>query len=75
MKQQSKLSQEQAHVEQTAHAHAAREFSNSDEVLRFDAEHTTVPPEIAERLKKSAAAIPPPPRTGWWQRFFGGTNS
>jgi hypothetical protein len=74
MKHHSKLSQKQEHVaEQTAHAHAAKEFSNSDELLRFDATQTTVPPEIAERLKKSAAQIPPPapPRT-WWQNLFGG---
>ena len=73
MKQHSKLSQKQEHVaEQTAHAHAAKEFSNSDELLRFDAAQTAVPPEIAERLKKSAAQIPPPPARSWWQNLFGG---
>jgi hypothetical protein len=73
MKQHSKLSQKQEHVaEQTAHAHAAREFSNSDELLRFDAAHTSVPPEIAERLKKSAAQLPPPPARSWWKNLFGG---
>lgn len=72
MKQQTKLSQKQEQVtEQHAQAHAAKEFSNSDELLRFDAAQTAVPPEIAERLRKSAAMIPPPPRT-WWKNLFGG---
>jgi hypothetical protein len=73
MKQHSKLSQKQEHVaEQTAHAHAAKEFSNSDELLRFDAAHTEVPPEIAARLQKSAANLPPP--ASWWKRFFGSSS-
>jgi hypothetical protein len=73
MKQHSKLSQKQEHaIEQTAHAHAAKEFATSDELLRFDAAHTGVPPEIAERLKKSAAALPPPTRRSWWRNLFGG---
>jgi hypothetical protein len=74
MKQQSKLSQKQEHLaEQTAHAHAANEFATSEELLRFNAKQTLVPPEIAERLKKSAANIPPPegPRS-WWKNLFGG---
>lgn len=72
MKHHSKLSQKQEHVaEQTAHAHVAKEFSNSDELLRFDAAQTTVPPDFAERLQKSAAQIPPPPRS-WWKNLFGG---
>ena len=72
MKHHSKLSQKQEHVaEQTAHAHAAKEFSNSDELLRFDAAQTTVPPDIAQRLQKSAAQIPQPPRS-WWKNLFGG---
>ena len=60
MKQQTKLDQkqEQEHVaEQQTQAQAAKEFSNADELLRFDAAQTTVPPEIAQRLQKSAANI------------------
>ena len=72
MKHHLKLSQKQEHIaEQTTHAHAAKEFSNSDELLRFDAAQTSVPPEIAQRLQKSAAQIPPPPRS-WWKNLFGG---
>jgi len=73
MKQRTKLTQKQEHVaEQQTQAHATREFSNSDELLRFDAAQTVVPPEIAERLKKTAAHIPPPPPRPWWKNLFGG---
>ena len=72
MKQQTKLTQKQEHVaEQQAQVQATKEFSNSDELLRFDAAQTTVPPEIIGRLQKSAAQIPPPPRS-WWKNLFGG---
>ena len=74
MKQRTKLTQKQEHVaEQQTQAHATLEFSNSDELLRFDAAQTVVPPEIAERLKESAAKMPPPaPPPPWWRRFLGG---
>lgn len=48
-----------------------REFANADELLRFDAEHTIIPPEIAQRLQQSAAHIPPP-RRSWWRNLLGG---
>ena len=70
MKQRTKLTQKQEHVaEQQTQAHATQEFSNSDELLQFDAAQTVVPPEIAERLKRSAANIPPA-KTGWFKRLF-----
>jgi hypothetical protein len=73
MKQQIKLTPKQEHVaEHNAQAHAAKEFSNSDELLRFDAAQTIVPPEIAVRLQKSAGQIPPPPARSWWKNLFGG---
>jgi len=71
MKQQSKLSQEQQH----AAAHQARqqtgqEFATADELLRFDAAQTVVPPQIAERLKRSVSDLPLP-RRSWWKNLFG----
>jgi hypothetical protein len=73
MKQQTKLTLKQEHVaEHHAQAHAAKEFSNADELLRFDAAHTAVPPELAMRLQESAAQIPPPPARSWWKNLFGG---
>lgn len=72
MKQRTKLSQKQEHVaEQQTQAPAAREFSNSDELLRFDAAQITVPPEIAQRLKKTVGAATQPSQP-WWRRIFGG---
>jgi hypothetical protein len=73
MKQQTKLSQKQEQdVEQQSHTEAVKEFATSDELFRFDAAHAPVPPEIAERLKKSAADIAPPPKRRWWRSMFGG---
>jgi hypothetical protein len=74
MKQQSKLSQEQQNAEtQQSRQPAGREFASVDEMIRFDAAQTSVPPEIARRLKKSTDAEPNHDRT-WWQRFFGGNS-
>jgi len=74
MKQQTKLTQKQESVvEQQSQPRTAKEFENSDEILRFDAAQTTVPPQIAERLKNTTADVTPP-KTGWLKRFFGGTN-
>jgi hypothetical protein len=71
MKQHTKLSSEQQHIEtHPTQSQAAREFATADELLRFDAAHTIVPPQIAERLKQSAQNIPPAPRS-WWRNFLG----
>ena len=45
----------------------------TEEMLRYDAAHTTVPPGIAQRLQKSTGDLPGP-KTSWWKRLFGGTN-
>ena len=75
MKQQSKLSQEQQQQTgtQQTQATAGREFASPEEMLRFDAAQTAVPPDIAERLKKSVGAEAKPGQS-WWRRFFGETN-
>ena len=70
MKQQTKLSQEKQHAE--AHqtkSQAGQEFTGAEELLRFDAAQTSVPPHIAERLKRSTQDITPP-RTSWIKRLF-----
>jgi hypothetical protein len=75
MKQQTKLSQEQQQqaTEHQTQQPAAREFATAEELLRYDADHTPVPPVIAQRLKKSTGELPGP-KTAWWKRLFGGTN-
>jgi hypothetical protein len=75
MKHQSKLSEESRQVgaEQQTQSPAAREFANAAELLRYDAAHTTVPPAIAQRLKKSTGGLPGP-KTSWWKRWLGGTE-
>ena len=76
MKQQTKLSQEQqqqATEHQTQQQPAAREFANAEELLRYDAAHTPVPPVIAQRLQKSTSDLPQP-KLAWWKRWLGGTH-
>jgi hypothetical protein len=75
MKQQTKLSgeQQQHAAEQQTQQPAAREFASAEELLRYDAAHTPVPPAIAQRLQKSAGGLPRP-KPAWWKRWLGGTN-
>jgi hypothetical protein len=72
MKQQTKLTPKQEQVaEQQTQAQATKEFSTAEEMLRADATQIVVPPEIAERLKKSSAGIAPPAARPWWKNLFG----
>jgi len=66
--------QQQEHTEQQSQQAGAREFATVEEMLRYDAAHTRIPPGIAQRLKQSAGPAPAPSRS-WWRRFFGGGNS
>lgn len=70
---ESKQQQEQQAVQHQAPAEGAREFASAEEMLRYDAAHTLVPPEVARRLQQSIGPLPPPGRS-WWRRLFGGTN-
>ncbi len=74
MKHQTKLTEEQSRqvaTEQQTQSSGAREFASAEELLRYDAAHTTVPPEIARRLQKSTGDLPPP-KPSWWRKLFGG---
>ena len=75
MKQNHKLipkaEQQALHHHQSTSA-TAREFANSDELLRFDSARTAVPPEIAVRLQKMSAHLVPPARP-WWKAWLGGS--
>jgi hypothetical protein len=77
MKQQQKLSSNQQHTEQTGEQQEQRqeahEFASAEEVLRFDAQQTPVPPEVEARLKQSTARETPPPASTkpWWKSLFG----
>lgn len=70
---QTELQQEHAAQEQHHHEHqqSAHEFAAAEEMLRFDAANTIVPPEIERRLQESTASLPQPKRS-WWRRVFGG---
>ena len=71
MKQRTKLSQEQQHAEtHQTKSQAGQEFATAEELLRHDAAQTAVPPQIAERLKRSAQNAAPAPRP-WWKNLLG----
>ena len=70
--QQQAEEQQQAAAQQQSQQTSAAEFGTVEEMLRHDALHTPVPPNVAIRLQKSigpAAASP-----AWWRRFFGGSK-
>ena len=73
MKRQTKLSPEQQQQQQSAEQQQARQsslnFATAEEVLRYDAAQTAVPPGIAQKLQQSTASLPPPPRS-WWKKLF-----
>ncbi len=75
MKHEKKfIPQEQQQVAETQlRQTAGREFGSVEELLRFDAAQTVVPPEIARRLQKSVGE-PPESKPNWWRRLLGGTN-
>ena len=49
---------------------SAHEFATVEEMLRHDALHTPVPPQIAHRLQESIGQLPARQRS-WWRRLFG----
>lgn len=52
-----------------------RQFGSVEELLRFDAEQTTAPAEIADRLKVSVAKEEEAGRSeSWWRRWFKGST-
>ncbi len=71
MKRETKLTPREQSLQQAAaqSEQTTREFGSADELLRFDAGQTEVPPAIAEKLRQSAAGLPSPSRP-WWQRLF-----
>jgi len=62
--QQVSETQLQSQSSQTIH-----EFATPEDVLRFDAKHTTVPDRLAQRLGQSLQRQPVPARP-WWKRLF-----
>ena len=72
MKHENKFKpQQQQHLpsEHQVTRNTAHEFATTEDLLRYDATQTTVPPGIAQRLQKSSADLPRPGRS-WWKRLF-----
>ena len=76
MNRQTKLtSQEQTQehlTSQETQQQGETEFATVEAMLRHDAMHTPVPPNVANRLKDSIEHLPPAPRRAWWKRLLGG---
>jgi hypothetical protein len=72
MKQENKLSSGQRHehaAESQSTTGGGLEFQSVEELLRYDAGKTVVPPEVARRLSQSIAESGLP-RRPWWRRLF-----
>lgn len=69
-------SEEQHHQvsEQQSLQPAVHEFSGAEELLRYDAQQTPVPPAIAQRLQQSISELPAPARQSWWRRLLGSSE-
>jgi hypothetical protein len=52
--------------QQHAASQGTQVFADSDELLRFDAAQTIVPPEVAQRLQQSL-----PAKSVWWKKLLG----
>ena len=72
MKSQSKLQaqeQQQATENKQSVQQTGTEFATVEEMLRHDALHTPVPPEVARRLQDSVQKLPE--KKPWWRRLVG----
>lgn len=78
MKHRVKLSSEQQQehaAEQSSHQQqGAHEFASPEELLRFDAANTRVPPAVARRLEETINTPAPRPQS-WWRRLLGRSKS
>lgn len=76
MKRQTKLTSEQqqnAAQQNQQQEQTAKEFASPEELLRYDASQTNVPPAVSQRLQASIGPVSPAARS-WWQRLFGGAK-
>jgi len=67
---ESQEQQQQVSETKSQQKTSAREFASVEELLRYDAKQTNVPPEIAQRLGRSLQHEPRPARS-WWRRWLG----
>jgi hypothetical protein len=62
-----KFSKKQISEQRQEQRETAPEFTSVEEMLRYDAAHTTPPPALAQRLQESLSKEVPKP---WWRRWF-----
>ena len=79
MNQRSKLNSRETDEQQAAASthqsqqSAGLDFATPEEMLRHDALHTAMPPNLPYRLRDSLGGTPSP-RGSWWKRLFGGSG-
>jgi hypothetical protein len=74
MDPKSRLNQrekEELTPQQQTQGQQGREFSSPEELLRFDAAQTALPPGIEGKLQQWLDAQPKPPARSWWRRLLG----
>jgi hypothetical protein len=70
---QQKQNEQLAPLQHQQQGATARKFETAEEVLRFDAAQTQVPPAVAQRLQDSVSREPRTPEP-WWKRWLGRPN-
>jgi hypothetical protein len=66
----SREKEQEQHASLQQQQQAALEFPDVEHMLRHDALHTPVPPNVAHRLQQSVGQSKPQTRA-WWKRLFG----
>ena len=71
MKRHDNRSEQNLSASEQLHAasQGAQDFADSDELLRFDATQTMVPPGVAQRLQHSLGGAPA--KSVWWKKLLG----
>jgi len=67
--QQKAEQEQQSALEGQTEAKSGMEFSSVEEMLRHDAVHTPVPPNVSRRLAESINRETPPEKP-WWKRWL-----
>ena len=52
-----------------AKGQASKEFTSVEEMIRYDAEHTSIPDGLEEKVKEAARQLPGD--KPWWKRLLG----
>ena len=57
----------ESELQQHTVSNGTHEFADADDMLRYDASTTEVPPKIEQRIQRTLG----PAQVPWWKRLFG----